>query len=95
MSERPRATGTTIVENERVVVAEWRFAPGSETGWHVHAHDYVVTYRTAATHLIETRSGSDSVSRVAGETYFRKAGVEHNVINAGANEVVFIEIEIK
>lgn len=95
MIERLRCTGTTIVENERVVVTEWRFPPGSETGWHVHAFDYVVTYRTPATHLIETKAGNDPISRVAGETYFRKAGVEHNVVNVGADEVVFVEIEIK
>jgi quercetin dioxygenase-like cupin family protein len=83
------------VDNERVVVTEWRFPPGSETGWHVHAHDYVVTYRTAAKHLIEAAAGSETILRRAGETYFRKAGVEHNVVNVGTDEVVFIEIEIK
>ncbi|RCI63984.1 cupin, partial [Pseudomonas aeruginosa] len=29
------------------------------------------------------------------QAYFRKAGVEHNVINASAHEVVFVETEIK
>jgi mannose-6-phosphate isomerase-like protein (cupin superfamily) len=30
-----------------------------------------------------------------GKSYFRNAGVEHNVINNGAGEMVFIEIELK
>ena len=29
------------------------------------------------------------------ESYFRNAGVEHDVINNGASEMVFIEIELK
>ena len=40
-SRRP-ATPTVQVDNERVKVTEWRFAPGAETGWHRHAYDYVV-----------------------------------------------------
>ena len=42
MPKRPQAVGTKQVENERVIVTEWRFAPGAETGWHRHGHDYVV-----------------------------------------------------
>lgn len=95
MGERLQAIGTRLIDNDRVVVTEWRFAPGAETGWHVHALDYVVTYRTAAQHLIETRSGSERIERVAGETYFRPAGVEHNVINVGDDEVVFVEVEVR
>ena len=36
-----RAT-PTFIDNERVRVTEWRFAPGAATGWHRHAMDYVV-----------------------------------------------------
>ncbi|MFQ5761710.1 MAG: cupin, partial [Candidatus Bathyarchaeia archaeon] len=32
---------------------------------------------------------------VAGVPYFRKAGVEHDVVNANDEEFVFIEIEVK
>jgi oxalate decarboxylase/phosphoglucose isomerase-like protein (cupin superfamily) len=31
----------------------------------------------------------------AGHPYFRRAGVEHDVINAGDAEVVFMELELK
>ena len=30
-----------------------------------------------------------------GKSYFRKAGVEHDVINAGAGLMTFVEIELK
>ena len=36
------AKATTIIENERVIVTEYRFQPGDNTGWHRHGHDYVV-----------------------------------------------------
>jgi mannose-6-phosphate isomerase-like protein (cupin superfamily) len=45
--------------------------------------------------LLKTKDG-DSVSELtSGKSYFRKAGVEHNVINASDGEFVFIEIEMK
>jgi hypothetical protein len=30
-----------------------------------------------------------------GASYARKSGIEHNVINASAHEIAFVEIEIK
>jgi beta-alanine degradation protein BauB len=95
MSDRPKAVGSTIEDNDRVVITEWRFAPGAETGWHVHPMDYIVIYRTSAQLHIETKQGPQSLRMAEGQLYFRKAGVEHNVINAGENEVVFIETELK
>ena len=95
MSARSKAIGTTIEDNERVVITEWRFAPGAETGWHVHAMDYVVIYRTPAQLSIETKQGPQSLQMAEGQLYFRRAGVEHNVINAGDNEVVFLETELR
>jgi quercetin dioxygenase-like cupin family protein len=40
---RPQAVPTVQVDNERVTVTEWRFAPGAETGAHRHGYDYVIT----------------------------------------------------
>ncbi|MGH8708240.1 MAG: cupin, partial [Burkholderiales bacterium] len=37
-----QAEPTVFIDNERVRVTQWRFAPGAATGWHRHAHDYVV-----------------------------------------------------
>jgi hypothetical protein len=37
-----RATSKVFIDNERVRVTEWRFAPGAATGWHRHEMDYVV-----------------------------------------------------
>ena len=89
------ATATVQIDNERVAVTEWRFAPGAETGWHRHQYDYVVVPQNTGKLLLKTKDG-DSVSElVTGKSYFRNAGVEHNVINANDDEFVFIEIEMK
>jgi quercetin dioxygenase-like cupin family protein len=90
-----QATATVQIDNERVAVTEWRFAPGAETGWHCHQYDYVVVPQSSGRLLLKTKGG-DSVSElVSGKSYFRKAGVEHNVVNANTGEFVFIEIELK
>jgi mannose-6-phosphate isomerase-like protein (cupin superfamily) len=31
----------------------------------------------------------------AGKSYFRKAGVEHDVLNETDQEIVFLEVEVK
>lgn len=90
---RPLAVPTTQIQNERFIVTEWRFAPGSHTGWHRHAHDYVVVPMTTGTLQIETSDGPATANLVAGVPYSRGAGVEHDVINASDREIVFVEIE--
>lgn len=95
MSQRPQAVPTVQVDNDEVIVTEWRFAPGAETGHHRHGYDYVVVPMTNGTLLLETPEGDKHAPLTAGHAYFRKAGVCHNVINASDHEVVFVETEIK
>jgi beta-alanine degradation protein BauB len=95
MTQRPQAQARLVEDNERVAIREWRFAPGAETGWHVHDRDYVIVYRTSAEHLVETLEGGIRVDAAEGRSYFRKRGVEHNVVNVGAADVVLMEIELK
>ena len=92
---RASAVPRIQIDNDRVRVTEWRFAPGAETGWHRHAFDYVVVPQTTGTLLLETKDGDVSAALTAGEPYFRDVGVEHNVVNDNAFEFVFTEIEIK
>jgi len=90
-----KATPTLQIEDDRVIVTEWRFAPGADTGHHVHAHDYVVVPLTTGTLRLEEPGGTRDVQLTAGVSYARKAGVEHNVINANDFEFSFVEIELK
>ncbi len=89
------AIATVQADNERVRVTEWRFQPGQATGWHRHAWDYVVIPQTDGVLRLETADGAQSAQLTAGQSYYRTAGVEHDVINAGDQELVFIEVEMK
>lgn len=76
-------------------VTEWRLPPDTAIGHHRHEHDYVVVPMTTGVLTIVTAAGRGEAPITAGQSYFRKAGVEHDVRNATAREIVFIEIEIK
>ena len=56
--ERPKAVPTLMLSNQRALVTEWRFAPGAETGWHRHEHDYVVVPMTTGKLLLEEKAGN-------------------------------------
>jgi quercetin dioxygenase-like cupin family protein len=90
-----KATSSVQVETDRVLVTEWRFEPGADTGHHVHAHDYVVVPITSGTLRLEERNGVRDVQLQAGVSYARPAGVAHNVINVNSYEFRFVEIELK
>jgi beta-alanine degradation protein BauB len=89
------AKATIFVENERVIVTEYRFQPGQNTGWHKHGHDYVVVPLMDGKVKLETNDGTSFAEMKKGVPYFRNEGVEHDVINANDSEYAFIEIELK
>jgi len=91
-----RAVATVQVDDGRVRVTEWRFAPGAATGWHRHEYPYVVVPMTTGRLAIEGPGAAvTTADLVTGRSYARDAGVEHDVRNANAFEFVFVEIEIK
>ena len=90
-----KAIPTLQLKNERVIVTHWRFAPGAETGHHVHAHDYVVVPMTSGVLRLVEPNGTREVELTAGVSYARPAGVAHNVVNVNACEFAFVEIELK
>ena len=92
---RPAAVATLQVENDRVRVTQWSFAPAAATGFHRHEHDYVVVPLTTGS-LVLLENGEEREARLtAGGSYFRSAGVEHDVVNSSGGEFVFVEIELK
>lgn len=90
-----KAVPTIQINTDRVIVTEWRFAPGADTGHHVHGHDYVVVPMTTGILRLEEPQGIREVQLTAGVSYARLSGVTHNVINANNFEFSFIEIELK
>jgi quercetin dioxygenase-like cupin family protein len=90
-----RAVPTVQIDDALVRVTEWRFAPGTATGWHRHAHAYVVVPMTTGRLTLTGPGGETVADLVAGRSYARPEGVEHDVRNANTFEFVFVEIEVK
>jgi quercetin dioxygenase-like cupin family protein len=92
----PLAAAPTVqIDNDDVRVTEWRFAPGAATGHHRHEYPYVVVPLTTGRLAVISREGTASAELVAGRSYARPAGVEHDVRNANDFELAFVEIELK
>ena len=89
------AKATIFIDNDRVIVTEYRFQPGENTGWHRHGHDYVVVPLMDGKVKLLMDSGESFAEMKKGVPYFRPEGVEHDVINANDGEYAFIEIELK
>jgi quercetin dioxygenase-like cupin family protein len=95
-SMRPACTATELVDDDRVRVTRFDFAPGAETGWHRHGYDYVITAVTDCHMLLEEPGGGTRKVLVpAGTAYRRQEGVEHNVVNDGDGVMSFVEVELK
>lgn len=94
-SNRPQAKATLQIENDQVIVTEWSFPPGAETGWHKHGYDYIVVPGMKGNLLIETSEGESTSELEAGQSYYRPGGAEHNVVNANDYPFSFVEIELK
>ena len=89
------AKATVQAETAEVRVTEWRLAPATATGHHRHEYDYVVVPMTDGELTLLTGTGRGTGTLKAGQSYFRKAGVEHDVQNQTPREIVFVEIEVK
>lgn len=84
------------IDDDRFKVTEWRFAPGAETGWHRHEHDYVIVPLTDGTLRLDLPGGQQAQAELRqGVPYSRRVGVEHNVINGSqAAPLAFLEVEV-
>ena len=94
--KRNKATSKLQVDNKYVRITKYSFQPGEETGMHKHLYDYVVTpINDGKLLLIDKNKNNTNYNLKTSESYFRKAGIEHNVINNGKEKLIFIEIELK
>ena len=82
------------VDNARARVTRHRLAPGAHTGFHRHEYDYVVVPISGGRMRIVEGTREAFADLSAGVSYFRPAGVEHDVFNGGDEELVFVEVEI-
>jgi len=94
-SHPPAAVPTVQLDDEMARITRWDFAPGAATGQHKHQWPYFVVMLTEGTLQIHNGSTATQTRLVAGQSYRRPAGVEHDVINASAQPLAFVEIEVK
>jgi quercetin dioxygenase-like cupin family protein len=92
---RAPATSAIQTDNDVVRITEWRLPPGGATGHHRHEYDYAVVPITGGELTVVSSAGTTRNPLTSGQSYFRGAGVEHDVQNQTEREIVFIEIEIK
>ena len=84
------------IDNAHVRVTEWRFAPGAATGWHRHEFDYVITPVVGGqVEIVGADQERTPFTMEPGKSYFREAGVEHDVVNGPGGELRFVEVELK
>src|SRR5579862_6065675 len=89
------AIATLQSDTPEARVTHWFFPPGSATGHHRHEFDYVVVPLTDGALTAVTPAGRAVNQLAAGKSYFRKAGVEHDIVNETQRDFAFVEIEIK
>jgi len=89
------AVSTVQQDDQDIRITRWDFPPGAVTGWHTHGWPYFVVMLTDATLSVHNGTTVTEFSLVAGQSYHRSPGIQHDVMNSSPHEVAFIEIEIK
>ena len=89
------AAPTIQQEDEAVRITRWDFAPGAVTGWHRHGWPYVVVMLTDAVLRVHDGTNETEARLVAGQSYRRPPGIEHDVMNGSPHPITFFEVEIK
>ncbi len=89
------ATPTVQRDDADVRITRWDFAPGAVTGQHTHGWPYVVVMLTEAVMRVDDGTAVTETRLAAGQAYHRPAGIEHDVMNGGAEPMAFVEVEIK
>jgi quercetin dioxygenase-like cupin family protein len=89
------ARPTVQLDDEAVRITRWDFEPGACTGLHEHGFPYFVVMLVAGTLRIHDGATVTDVPLVQGQSYRRPAGIRHDVMNASAHPIAFVEIEVK
>ncbi len=89
------AVPTLQHEDNDVRITRWDFVPGAVTGQHTHGWPYVIVMLTDAVMRVDTGAAVTETRLVAGQSYHRPAGIEHDVMNGGNASMAFLEVEFK
>lgn len=90
------AERVVLLDNKRTRITQWRFPPGTQTGWHRHTNDYVtVQQSTGCLRLENADGGAKNIEYEEGRAVSYSAPIEHNATNVSDVEVRVLEIEFK
>lgn len=89
------AVPTVQQDDSTIRITRWDFAPGAVTGWHKHEWPYFVVMLVDGVLRIHNGKDATDIPLVAGQSYMRQSGIEHDVMNGSDHPIAFIEIEIK
>lgn len=89
------AVATVQLDDDVVRITRWNFDLEAATGWHRHGWPYFVVMLTDGILRIHDGVRISETALVAGQSYRRVAGVEHDVMNGSPHPIAFIEIEVK
>lgn len=89
------AIPTLQQDDDTIRITRWDFEPGAVTGWHSHGWPYFVVMLEAGTLRVHDGRTAVDVPLARGQAYMRPAGIEHDVMNASAHAIAFVEIEVK
>ena len=78
-----KASPVPRMNNAQVRITEWQFESGEATVFHRHEFDDVVVPLVDGLLRLVAAGGETRAALRTGVAYFRRAGVEHDVINAG------------
>jgi len=89
------AYGEVQLENDHFRVTKWTIEPGALIPMHRHEYEYVVIPLVTDTmHVLDAHGTEIAAELVAGRSYTRPAGSEHQVENrASQHPIVFVEVE--
>jgi beta-alanine degradation protein BauB len=73
----PNGTSLMMMNDDRIIATKWTLQPGTETGAHTHALDYVVVYLTSGTLTVRSTVGEVEASVEKHQLTSRSAGVQH------------------
>lgn len=91
-----QAESIVHVDNDEVRVTEWRFGPGDATGWHRHGYAYVIVPVIGGkVEMVDAEGARTAVTMEPGKSYYRPAGIEHDVVNGPEGALRFVEVELK
>jgi predicted metal-dependent enzyme (double-stranded beta helix superfamily) len=86
-----------LVDNDKVTVRRWKFAPGEHSPWHTHSLDHVFVVIHGSTIREYHTDGTirDDYQETGHVGFVKGIGLTHSFQNAGTDPYEMVSIELK